>query len=100
MIKEGDPLAEGTWKLGEFGEADPAVVEATGSKFYNWSMEAYGGRFKRKGVLSEDGKKATFVNNLKEVDAYEWVSEEDFAAFKDSGDSADAPSSHYKLQPD
>jgi len=99
-VKEGDAMNEGSWKLGDFGEADPAVAEATGKKLNNWHMEAWGGMLKINGVLSEDGKTATFINLLKEVDTYQWVTEEEFAAYMDSGDPADAPSSHYTPQPE
>merc|ERR1712018_933927 len=36
----------------------------------------------------------------KEVDYFEWISEQDYLLFKDMGEPADAPSNHYKIQPD
>merc|ERR1719219_637082 len=54
-----------------------------------------------KGILSEDGRKITFWSPfVNELDEYRWLSEEEEAAIRDSGDPCDAPPSHYKIQPE
>ena len=61
------PLAKGTWTYGDFGEADPAVAEATRKNVNNWQMVAWGGMATFKGVLSDDGKKVTCLNFLQAI---------------------------------
>merc|ERR1719328_53535 len=54
----------------------------------------------QKGYLSSCGKKISVVGFSGGYDTYEWISEEEYEVLKDSGDPADAPPSHYKIQPE
>lgn len=91
----------GTWKFGEFEEANPEVAKYTGKKNNNVDITLWGAKWKIRGVVSDDGKKVTiWRTSSNELDSFNWMSEEDYAAFKDSGDPADAPPNHYKIQPD
>ena len=63
-------------------------------------MIAMGGLWKTHAVLSEDGNRLTFYGVTHAVDFFEWMSEEEVEAYVDSGDPADAPPNHYKLQPE
>ena len=91
---------EGTWKFGEFEEAHPEVAKLTGKKNNNVDITLWGGRWLSKGVVSEDGKKITIWGMSNDIDYFEWMSEEEYAALKDFGDPADAPPSRYKIQPE
>jgi len=100
-IKEDDENAKGTWKYGVTGEANEAVVEVTGKKFNDVHIVLYKGMMDQKGVLSEDGKKVTFWSGItNQLDAYEWMTEEEIEEFNNYGDPADAPTNHYKIQPE
>jgi len=101
MFGSDNELANGTWKFGEFGDANPEVAEETGKNINNVHINMYKGLIDIKGILSDDGKKITFWSPFgKELDEYYWLSEEEVAAFKDSGDSHDAPPSHYEIRPE
>ena len=91
---------DGTWKFGQFEEARPEIAKHTGKKNYNVDFNLWNGIWKGKGIIRDDGRKMTiwFVTN--ELDSFEKMSEQDYAAFKDSADPADAPPSHYKAQPE
>lgn len=94
------PTMKGTWTYGDFGEAHPDVAKETGKSQCNVEMIAMGGLWKTRAVLSDDGKRLTFYGMAHAVDFFEWMSEEEVAEFKDSGDPADAPPNHYKIQPE
>jgi len=101
MMKKGDENSKGTWTFGDFGETNPAVAEKTGKKTNNVHIHMWKGMMDMKGVLSEDKKTVTFWSGIgNELDAFTWKSQEEIAAFKDSGDPHDAPPSHYKIQPE
>ena len=94
------PHSKGTWKYGDFGEAHPDVVKETGKEYYNVEMCFWGGLMKQHAVVSDDGTKLTFYGMAKEIDCYEWKSDEEINAFKETGDDVNAPSSDYKIQPE
>ena len=98
--KVDNDFANGTWKSGDFGEANAEIVKIIGNKNYNVDMSMWGGVWCCKGVLSDDGKTISVLTMTNEVGQFEWMSNEDFEAFKNAGDPADAPSNHYKIQPE
>ena len=95
-----DSFSLGTWKYGDFGEAHPDVAKAAGKTTYNVDMNLWGGMWKCKGIVSEDGSKITVFSITNEVGHFELMSEEEYLAFMNNADPADAPPSHYKLQPE
>jgi len=95
-----DPAMNGTWTYGDYGEAHPTIVKETGKTNYDVEIVLWGGMWNTKGVLSSDNKHIFIIGFSNELDAFEWLSEEELTALKEAGDSADAPSSHYKVQPE
>jgi len=95
-----DPLAIGSWQYGDYGEAKSAITEKSGASSYNVEMTFWMGKLIIKGVLLSCGKKIHVIGFDNAPTTYEWISEEELIAFIDSGDSVDAPSSHYKVQPE
>ena len=95
-----DPTMTGTWKFGDYGEAHSDVVKETGKKTYNVEVIVWDGMVKLHAVVSDDGTKLTFYGFTNEVDHFEWQSEEAIRAYKETGDPADAPPCHYKIQPE
>ena len=86
--------------FGDFGEADPEIVEKTGKKIYNFQFSyTFGQEFKELGVVSEDGLKIT-TKGLMGVAEMEWKTDEEMEAIKNSGDPAEAPPGPYKLCPE
>ena len=96
---DNDPMAKGTWKYGDFGEAHPDVSKESGKSRYNVQMYAWGGMFTPNLVLSDDGEKLTLFGMTNCVDVIEWMSDEEFEKFINSGDPADAYPHPYKVQP-
>ena len=95
------------WVLGEYGDCHSEVEKLTGQKVNNVEVKLevanwfWDGKLQGKGVVSENGKRVTVLNSTSnKVEFYEWMSESEYLAFKDSGEPADAPPNHYKLQPD
>jgi len=93
-----------TFESGDFGEADDEVIKMTGQMRYTAVM-----RYKKwetdmmtKCVLSEDGRKFFFKSTLKTVPigVLEWITQEEADIIANDGDSIEAPSSHYKLEPE
>lgn len=100
FIKKGDENEKGTWKYGEFGEAHPEVAKITGKNVNDVHINMFNGMMDLKGVLSDTGKKITFWGAAKEAEEFNWFTEEEVAAIKDSGDPHDAPPSHYEIRPE
>ena len=90
----------GTWKFGDFGEAHPDVAKATGKKNNNFELNMWGGVWVTKGVVNEEESSLTVISMANELSKFEWMSEEECNAFRNSGDPHDAPPSHYKIQPE
>ena len=90
----------GTWKFGDFGEAHPDIVKSTGKKNYNVDINLYSGMWLSKGVVSDDGETLTLWTMANEVNSFKKMSLEEYEAFKNSADPYDAPTNHYKIQPE
>ena len=95
-----DSSNKGSWTYGEFGEAHPTVVKEAGKKYNDVEITLWGGKWKQRGVLSDDGKKLFCLGMTQELDYYAWMTELELTALKESGDPADAPPSHHKVQPE
>ena len=96
--KMDEQLSKGNWKFGEFGEAHPDLIKHTGKLNYNVEMNMMNGLWLRKGILSDDGMTISLWS--KNLELFEWITEEEYVALKNSGDPADAPPHHYKVQPE
>ena len=98
----GRPSMEtkGIISYGNFGEAHPDVVSATGKEIYNVEMKLLNNFWKVNGILSDDSKRITFYGSASSVDCYEWMSEEEVTRYIELGDPVDAPPNHYKIEPE
>ena len=90
----------GTWKFGNFGPADPEIIKCTGMKNYNVDVNLYNGMWKSKGVISDDGGTLTLWTMANEVNHFKKMTIQEYEEFKNSADPVDAPTSHYKIQPE
>jgi len=109
LVVEGDTLIvkknnggshDVHFKKGDFGEADPEIIKATGQEFYNieFSYEV-GRKLTEQGVITDDGLKITMKGVLG-IAELEWVTEEEAAAILADGDPIEAPPGPYKIQPE
>ena len=97
--KEGS-VKEVRWNFGKFGDAHPEVNRVTGKAHNNVEIVLWGGNWRSKGAVSNDGKRISFWSPMSNrLDYFEWMSEKSYILFKDIGDPADAPPNHYKIQP-
>ena len=91
---------EATLKFGNFGEADPKIVEKTGKKYYN--LEAryeIGKEMVDYGVLMDDG--TTMVNKgWGGIYTLVWITDEEAELMVKDGDPIEAPSNQYKVEPE
>ena len=88
------------FKLGDFGEADPEIVETTDQKIYNIEFTYHvGSDFTDLGVISEDGLKIT-IKGMMGISVLQWITEEEAAALEAEGDPIDAPPCPYEIQPE
>ena len=102
-ITEGDngSVQSVIWKHGLFGECHPEVKKITRKKTNNIQILMWGGKWRSEGVISDDGKTITIWSSMSnQLDVFEWISEEEYTEIRNSGDPYDAPTSHYKVQPD
>ena len=92
---------EAKLKFGSFGEVDPELVEMTGEKFYNLelSFDFVGREMADYGVLLENGTKLV-IKGLSGIRTLVWVTAEEAELMANDGDPIEAPSSHYKVQPE
>ena len=85
---------------GQFGTAADEVVRATGKTAYNiqLTIKNEGQVYKAYGVVSEDGKKMTFMDMVRVVGIgwMEWITEEEAAAIEAAKDPIEAPSHPYR----
>ena len=88
-------------KFGDFGEADPEIVKATGQKYYNLQLTytARGMEVNEPGVISKDGLNITLKGVMGTCEL-EWITEEEAAALEADGDPIEAPPGDYKIQPE
>ena len=61
---DDDPNAKGTWKYGDFGEANKDVAREAGKQKYNIDINLWQGALGEKGIISDDGKKDNFFRNV------------------------------------
>ena len=95
------PLAGGTWTFGDFGPAHEEVQEASGGiENLNVEISLWEGMFKMSGVLCEDGKKIYTFGMWNCLETLTWKSDEDIMKLSEDRDPIEAPSSHYKIQPE
>jgi gluconate kinase len=95
-----DPNMKGTWKHGDFGEAQADIAKEAGKHEYNIDINLWGGMLGGKGIVSDDRMKVTFWGIGNAVDNFTWENKESILAFRGTGDPVDAPPSHYQVQPD
>ena len=84
-------------EMGEFGEAEPEIVEkaTTGdsvtNKNYNIQISyPIMDNFKELGIVSDDGMRIT-SKNIMGINNWEWITEEELAAIQAEGDPIEAP---------
>jgi len=86
--------------VGEFGRAADEVVAVTGKTEYNVELRSTARiQIRNYGVISEDGKKMTFMDDIVGVGWMEWITEEEAAAIEAARDPIEAPPHPYKEQP-
>ena len=97
---DNDPNYRGTFKSGDFGPAKEEVAKEAGKSNYNIQITIWNGFMTPKGIVSDDGTKIHFWGIANNVDCFELKSEEYIKELRESGDPADAPPSHHKIQPE
>ena len=98
---ENRDMCKGTWKFGDFGEANPEVAKESGKSRCNVEMSAQGGAFKFPMVVSDDGKTMTYYGFTHCVDVLEWLSDEALAeSIATNGVPHDNIPHSYKVQPE
>jgi len=87
--------------FGEFGKADPDVVEASGHPQYNMEMryEAFGQNPVEYGVMDSTGEKFTF-KTMFGLWTMEWITAEEAERLANDGDPILEPVCPYKIQPE
>ena len=92
---------DGIWTFGDFGPAHEDVQKASGGiKNFNIQMKLFEGLFQMSGILSEDGKKIHTFGMWNCLETLTWQSDEDLMKLAEDRDPIEAPSSHYKIQPE
>jgi len=87
-------------EVGEFGEADPEIVETTGQSRYNLKYSfTFGEDVTEHGVVNQDGLKAT-IKGMMGISSLKWITPEEAAALEADGDPIEAPPCPYKIQPE
>ena len=106
-----------TWKLGNFGKANKNIVDITGITIYNveikWTSRVWGMEIPPTlGIFHNEGKSISipfpfpeqkpilFPVLFNQTWCLKWMSEEDYTVHVNSFDPAEAPPSHYKIQPE
>ena len=90
----------GTWKFGNYGPANAEIIKCTGAETYNVDVNLYNGMWQSKGVISDDGGTLTLWTMANEVNHFKKMTTQEYEEFKNSADPYDAPTSHYKIQPE
>ena len=88
-------------KYGNFGEADPKIVEKTGERCYNLEVRHHfaGKEMVDYGVLMDDG--TTMVNKgWGGIYTLVWITDEEAEQMAKDGDPIDAPPNQYKVEPE
>merc|ERR1712223_185831 len=97
---EDDPMSKATWKFGNFGKAASEVAKYTGKENSDVDINMWGGMWQTKGTLCDENKRIAIWGMTNELVFFERISEEEYFEFKNSAESADAPSCNYKIQPE
>jgi len=96
-----EPTGSGTWTFGDFEAAHEDVQKVSGGiKNNNLDMSLWFGMLKSKGVVSEDGTKIYSWGMWNCLETLTWQSEEDIQKLAEDRDPMEAPSCHYKVQPE
>ena len=99
-----NPDVKMTFNQGDFGEADPHVVEMSGETNYTVELktEMMGKSWPTLMVVTDGGKKLLFKSSIKTVPVsyFTWITQEEADVMAISGDPIAAPPSHYKLEPE
>ena len=92
---------EAKLKFGSFGEADPKIVEMTGERNYNVELifDFVGREMADYGVLMENGTKLV-LKGISGIRTRVWVTPEEAESIANDGDPIEAPTSHYKVEPE
>ena len=89
-------------KYGSFGEADSKIVEMTGGeKYYNLesTYDVVGKEMADYGVLVDNGTTIVF-KGMMGITTLVWITEEEAEQMANDTDSMEAPTSHYKVEPE
>ena len=97
---DDDPMSNGTWKFGDFGDAPSEVAKYTGKQNSDVDISMWGGVWSTKGVICDEGRRIAVWSITNELAFFEKISDEEYNEFMSSADSATAPSSSYKIQPE
>ena len=73
-------MMTGVWTHGDFGPANPKIVEKTGIQNYNIEMDSFFG--KMHGVLNERGTEIHMIGMSKEPEIAKWLSPEEIGKSK------------------
>ena len=89
------------FKYGQFGKATERITEISGKQ--NFTVEVTCSIFDKDivdhGVLMDNGT-TFFIENMMGLWTLEWMTEEEAKELDNDGDPIDAPSNHYKVEPE
>ena len=90
-----------TFKSGHFGKASERIAEISGKENFNVeiSYEMLNKEIVDCGVLMENGT-TFFIDTMMGVWTLEWITEEEAKELDNDGDPIEAPSNHYKVEPE
>ena len=90
-----------TFKSGHFGKASERIAEISGKENFNVeiSYEMLNKEIVDCGVLMENGT-TFFIDTMMGVWTLEWITEEEAEELDNDGDPIEAPSNHYKVEPE
>ena len=92
-------LYVGPCNYGKFGQAAPEVKAKSGKEFYDMEFSFMDGMFKQYAVKGEDGKSFIMMGFYKELETYNWISEEDLIKYRESCDHVSSPSTPFEINP-
>ena len=90
-----------TFKSGLFGKASERIAEISGKQDFNVEVRCkiFEKDIVDHGVLMDNGT-TFFIENMMGLWTLEWISEEEAKELDNDGDPIDAPSNHYKVEPE
>ena len=89
----------GPCNYGKFGPAAPEVKAKSGKEFYDMEFTFMDGMFKQYAVKGEDGKSFSMMGFYKELETYNWISEEDMIKYRESCEHVSSPSTPFEIKP-